>query len=209
MSGLLALLWIGCAAANEASIQTLYADIHRLLPGTYTNAVQLASHDGGDEAFALTTIIKPLANPELGETLFYLEEFRDKDPAAVTRIRIYSFTTEESRVRLRLLNPHDMETLHGAHADLSRAENLTMDDVRLDRDACMLDVSRYNSAIVAHMRHRACDIGDIFNDYELIVDQTGSWTCYARRLLSDDCLVWLQMPAFPCVRQERVTAASP
>lgn len=193
------------ATADDADVDDLYADIHRLFPGTYDNTAQMARHTGGGDAFALTTIVKPLTNAALGETLYYLEEYRDSDPDSVTRIRIYSFTTEDGIVRLKLLNPIDVDALHGAHADLKRAEALTMADIKSDRDVCMLDVSRYNGAVVARMRYRACDIGDIYNDYELIIDQAGSWTCYARRRLSDDSLTWLQMPAFPCVRQERAS----
>ena len=187
----------------------MYADIARWFPGIYTNAVQLANHDGLGEAFALTTIVRPLSNPSLGETLYYLEEFRDNDPNALTRIRIYSFTTESSGVRLRLLNPTDIAALKGSHADLSRVEQLTMQDIAIDREVCMLDVTRHDDTLVARMRYRACDIGDIYNDYELIIDRSGSWTCYARRFLSDDSLAWLQMPAFPCVHQQRAALNSP
>lgn len=201
----LALSGFSPAAADGSDLDSVYVDIDLLFPGTYSNAGQLTRHDGGDDAFALTTIVKRLTNPALGETLYYLEEFRDNDPAAVTRIRIYSFFTEGDIVRLRLLNPIDVEDLQGAHNDIRRAEALTMDDIHVDRDVCLLDMSRYGDTLVARMRYRACDIGDIYNDYELILDGTGSWTCYARRQLSDDSLVWLQMPAFPCVRQERAS----
>lgn len=203
-----ALVALGSVAAAESS-DTVLADIDRLFPGTYTNEAQLASADGSAEAFALTTIVKPLSNPALGETLYYLEEYKDNDPTAVTRIRIYSFMTEESGVRLLLLNPTDVEALHGAHADLSRAEQLTPEDIHLDRDGCMLDITRYNDTLVARMESRACDVLETWVDYELILDQTGTWTCYARRLQSDDSLTWLQMPAFPCIRQQRTATVSP
>ena len=93
-----------------------------------------------------------------------------------------------------------MDALRGAHADLSRAEQLTPDDIRLDRDNCMLDISGYDDIVVARMKTHACDVLETWVDYKLIVDQTGTWTCYARRLQADDSLVWLQMPAFPCIR---------
>ncbi len=202
------LIAFGNSAAAE-SPDTILADIDRLLPGTYTNDVQLASADGRAEAFALTTIIKPMSNAALGETLYYLEEYKDDDPSAVTRIRIYSFMTEESGVRLRLLNPTDVEALHGAHADLSRAEQLTPEDIQLDRDGCMLDITRHDDTLVARMESRACDVLETWVDYELIIDQSGTWTCYARRLQSDDSLTWLQMPAFPCIRQQRMATISP
>jgi hypothetical protein len=203
-------LWVGLASAADGSAtQDMYADIDRLFPGTYTNAAQLAMAEGQAEAFALTTIVKPLNNPALGETLYYLEEFRDNDPDAVTRIRIYSFMTEESGVRLRLLSPTDIEALHGAHADLFRAEKLTPEDIHLDRKVCMLDMTRLNDTIVAQMRYQACDVRDTWMDYEFIIDHTGTWTCYARRLQSDDSLTSLQMPAFPCIRQQRAALAQP
>lgn len=202
------LLAFGSVNAAE-STDAVLADIDQLLPGTYTNDVQLASADDRAEAFALTTIIKPMSNATLGETLYYLEEYKDNDPSAVTRIRIYSFLTEDSGVRLRLLNPTDVEALHGAHADLSRAEQLTPEDIQLDRDGCMLDITRYNDTLVARMESGACDVLETWVDYELIIDQTGTWTCYARRQQADDSLAWLQMPAFPCIRQQRTATVSP
>lgn len=194
------------AADTEDSI---LGDIARLLPGTYTNEAQLATNDGAAEAFALTTIIKPLSNPTLGETLYYLEEFKDNDPSAITRIRIYSFWPEDGGVRLLLLNPTDVDSLQGAHADLARAERLTMSDIKVDRDGCMLDVTRHNDTLVSRMRYQACDVLETWVDYELILDQTGTWTCYARRQQADDSLAWLQMPAFPCIRQQRIANVSP
>lgn len=194
------------AADSENSI---LGDIARLLPGTYTNEAQLASIDGVSDAFALTTIIKPISNPTLGETLYYLEEFKDNDPAAITRIRIYSFWPEDGGVRLLLLNPTDVESLQGAHADLARAERLTMRDIKVDRGGCMLDVTRHDDTLVSRMRYQACDVLETWVDYELIIDQTGIWTCYARRQQADDSLAWLQMPTFPCIRQKRIAGVSP
>ncbi|NKB45132.1 MAG: hypothetical protein GKS03_12745 [Alphaproteobacteria bacterium] len=202
----MAMVTTSVAAADSDPILD---NIARLLPGTYTNETQLATADGSAEAFALTTIIRPLSNPGLGDTLYYLEEFRDNDPSAVTRIRIYSFWRDDSGVRLLLLNPTDVESLHGAHADLARAERLTHDDIKLDRDGCMLDITRLDDNLVARMRHHACDVLETWVDYELIIDQTGTWTCYARRLQADDSLASVQMPAFPCIRQQRIATVSP
>ncbi|MFL2770124.1 MAG: CpcT/CpeT family chromophore lyase [Rhodospirillaceae bacterium] len=199
------LLWCNIAhATNESSLKHIYGEIDRLLPGTYTNSVQLASSDSQAEAYALTTIIKRLNNPALGTTLYYLEEFRDDNPSAVTRIRIYSFTTEETGLRLRLINPTDIKALRGAHADLLQVESLTMADVHLDRDVCMLDINRFDHAIIARMRYHACDRRETWLEYELIIDEIGLWTCSARRSQFDDSLISWQMPAFPCIRQQRL-----
>jgi hypothetical protein len=73
----------------------------------------------------------------------------------------------------------------------------------------MLDMTSLSDTIVAQMRYQACDVRDTWMDYELIIDHTGTWTCYARRLQSDDSLSSLQMPAFPCIRQQRVAPTSP
>lgn len=173
------------------------------LPGVYANADQLKGYEDDEDAHALTTIVKPLSNPVLGQNLYYLEEFRDNDPTALTRIRIYEFLVVEDRVRLRLLNPKDTEALQGDHATLSKAMQLTHDDISPDRDSCLLDLTTYNGTLLARMRHQACDVQDTWVDYEWVVDPAGTWTCYARRMKRDDSLTWLQMPAFPCIRQTR------
>lgn len=173
------------------------------LPGTYTNAAQLTGHENDEGAFALTTIIKPLTNPALGDNLYYLEEFRGDDPKAIVRIRIYQFTEIDGLVHLRLLNPTDTDGLQGDHGTLAKAAQLTHADISPDRDACLLYLSTYNDDLVARMTSRACDVQDTWIDYELIIDDSGTWTCFARRQKSDDRLTWLQMPSFPCVRQTR------
>lgn len=173
------------------------------LPGTYTNAKQVKGHEDDEGAFALTTIIKPLTNPAFGDNLYYLEEFRDNNPTAIIRIRIYAFTVVDDQVQLRLLNPTDTEGLQGDHLTLAKAARLTHADISPDRDACLLYLSTYNDNLVARMTSRSCDLPDTWVDYELIIDETGTWTCFARRQKSDDRLAWLQMPSFPCVRQTR------
>lgn len=173
------------------------------LPGIYTNADQLSGYEGNADAHALTTIIKPLTNAALGENLYYLEEFRDNDPKALTRIRIYEFMAVDDRIRLRLLNPTDTDALQGDHATLAKATVLTHDDITPDRASCLLDLTSYNGTLVARMAHQACDVRDTWVDYEWIIDPAGTWTCYTRRMKHDDSLTWLQMPAFPCIRQTR------
>jgi len=173
------------------------------LPGVYSNADQLKGYEDEEDAHALTTIVKPLHNAALGENLYYLEEYRDNDPKALTRIRVYEFLIVENRVRLRLLNLKDTDALQGDHATLSKAMQLTHDDITPDREACLLDLTSYNGTLLARMRHQACDVQDTWVDYEWVVDPEGTWTCYARRMKQDDSLTWLQMPAFPCIRQTR------
>lgn len=194
---------------NELPADQILKRLETWLPGVYTNAQQVTGHDNDAGAFALTTIIKPLINPAFGDNLYYLEEFRDNDPQAVTRIRIYQFKEVDGLVQLRLLNPTDAAALQGDHATLAKAAQLTDADISPDRDACLLYLSSYNTDLVARMTSRACDVQNTWIDYELIIDETGTWTCFARRSKNDDRLVWLQMPSFPCVRQTRTPLNNP
>jgi hypothetical protein len=187
--------------------------IKEVLPGKYQTSMgsQIDPNQSKNDDLGthhLTTIIKSLTNPKLGKNLYYLEEFRDNNPLKVTRIRVYKFWAQEDNVYLKLLNPINTDNLVGSHNNLQLAENLSESDIKPDRDVCILSLSSFHSKIIARMRTRKCDREDTWIDYELIIGKQGMWTCFARRDLKNDSLVWLQMLDSPCIYQTKVSNSS-
>ena len=191
---------------DSLEIMSLVKDV---LPGKYqtsplSHSDKSASDRNNSNAYSLTTIIRSLENPKLGQNLYYLEEFRDNDPTNITRIRIYKFWSQKENIYLKLLNPINTDKLIGSHKNLRLVENLSHEDINPDRDVCILALSKLHNKIVARMGTRKCDRENTWIDYELILENNGMWTCFARRTLTDDSLVWLQMLDSPCIYQKKI-----
>jgi hypothetical protein len=185
--------------------EEILARVAQILPGRFDNMAQLAL--AGSEsatAYRLTTIITPVDIPALGGRLYHVEEFRDGDPSALTRIRLYQFSNDAGAVMMHVLNPTDMEALRGVHNDPRPVVGLTWADIKPDRAVCALVVHAFGEGLVARMRTGACRVDALWVDYELLIGTDVQLTCHARRARDDDRLEWLQMPAFPCIRQVRV-----
>jgi hypothetical protein len=183
----------------------ILARVARILPGRYDNRAQLALAGAeSGAAYRLTTVITPVDVPALGGRLYHVEEFRDGDPRAVVRIRLYQFSQDAGAVMMHVLNPTDVEGLRGVRNDPRRVAGLTRADIMPDRAACALVVHGFGEGLVARMRTGACRVGELWVDYELLMGQDVQLTCHARRARDDDRLEWLQMPSFPCIRQARV-----
>ena len=181
----------GALAADEAPA-LLLARLGWLLPGRY-------EHDGGAGGWRLTTIITPVEVPALGGRLYHVEEYRDGEPARLTRVRLYRMSVEAGGPVVHVLNPRDMV----AARDAGAAARLGMADIEPDRPACALRVTGFGARMVARMASRACRVGGQWVDYEMLLDEDMLVTCHARRALADDRLTWLQMPPSPCIRQQR------
>ncbi|MBL8631466.1 MAG: chromophore lyase CpcT/CpeT [Rhodospirillaceae bacterium] len=156
------------------------------LPGDYDNNEQIVRQSGGGLAvtkttpfFRVHTIIKRVAMPEIGEHVFYLEEYRDNDPAKITRIRLYKFTVdiEAQAIRLHLLNPLKPEVLVGAHSDLAKVEALKLADMRADRDLCDVFIRWEGNQFRGAMKPKSCDRPDKTTvDYTLTIGPKHHWT---------------------------------
>jgi hypothetical protein len=192
------------APVAESRAEILRAQVEQLLPGRYDNAALLPPDKAASAAWQLTTIITPVEVPALGGRLYHVQEYRDGSPAALTRVRLYRFSIKAGKLDLHLLNPRDM----AAARDVAAAARLTPADVAPDRGGCALAVTGFGGQIAARMKSRACRVGAQWVDYEMLLGEDMLVTCHARRAVKDDRLTWLQMPAFPCIRQSRVAPAA-
>lgn len=77
------------------------------------------------------SIFRPVELPELGEHVFYVEQYSNADPADIYRQRLYVFSPsyETGEIRLDILAPRDPDAVRGAHLDPSLLEELTGDEL--------------------------------------------------------------------------------
>ena len=202
------------AKEDEETGEIIIDIIHKIFPGFYET--EFTNENSSDkkltnDRFPITTIILPFENSNIGENLFYLEEFRDNNPSQVIRRRVYYFWSENNKVKLKLLNPREELNFTPLDNDYTKdidnrlefVRSLNLDDFRPDRDVCILNISQYEERVVARMQTRLCDREETWIDYELIINGKGMWTCFSRRKIEDDSLFWLQMADFPCIWQNR------
>ncbi|MSO99042.1 MAG: hypothetical protein EXR11_12630 [Rhodospirillaceae bacterium] len=194
----LCMLWAsGAVAQTKPELDTQLAQLMQMLPGEYDNAVQIKRQNGEKPFFPVHTIIKPVAMPEVGEHVLYLEEYRDNDPAKLIRIRLYKFNVEENAkaIRLHLVNPLKPEALIGAHKDIAKIEALTLADMRVDRDVCDVFIRKNGAEFRGAMKENACNRPDqTVVDYTLIVGPNKHWVRNRARSMDTGAVAWEFVP---------------
>lgn len=170
------------------------------LPGDYDNNEQIVRQSGGGLAqpttkpfFRVHTIIRRVNMPEIGDHVFYLEEYRDNDPTKFTRIRLYKFTVdlEAQAIRLHLVNPLKPESLVGAHKDLAKVEALKLSDMRVDRDLCDVLIRWEGNQFRGSMKPKSCDRPDkLWVDYTLTIGPKHHWVRNRARAPQTDAVAW-------------------
>ena len=194
----LCMLWAsGANAQTKLDLDTQLAQLMQMLPGEYDNAVQIKRQGGEKPFFPVRTIIKPVRMPEVGEHVLYLEEYRDNDPAKLTRIRLYKFTMEPDAkaIRLHLVNPLKPEALVGAHKDLARVQALKLADLRVDRDVCDVFIRKDGAEFRGAMKERSCNRPDqTVVDYTLIVGPAKHWVRNRARSMETGAVAWEFVP---------------
>jgi hypothetical protein len=101
----------------------------------------------------------PVDLPEFGEHVFYVEQYIEGDPTNIYRNRIYSFSVDddEDAIQLTIYSFKDHEAVVGAHADPSKLEGLTMDDVR-SLPGCEVFWKKQDDHFIGYMPDGACRV---------------------------------------------------
>lgn len=78
------------------------------------------------------SIFSPVEMPELGEHVYYVQQYSDDDPAKIYRQRLYSFSAnaEEDAIELVIYAPPDAAAVVDAHLDPSKLAGLKAADLK-------------------------------------------------------------------------------
>ncbi|MDX2221596.1 MAG: chromophore lyase CpcT/CpeT [Rhodospirillaceae bacterium] len=131
--------------------------------------------------------------PAFGPIVFYVEEYRDDDPAQVIRQRLVTLASDraEKAIRMRQGFFKSPDAVRGAHIDPSKLSALTAQDVSF-LDGCDVFWRREADQFVGAMKDKACVFGDgdkrRYSVYRLVLSETKYWVADSTRLVSDDTL---------------------
>ncbi len=161
------------AAAQIREIMTFW-------PGTYNNDKQIASAKDNGEAIWLlddsgeggylqvqSHYIK-LDKPEIGENVLYVEEYRDHDPAATYRQRIYTLAVDSlGMVKVKMWPFKDKKKYIGAWNNPSILDSLKKDEISAYPDFCDMHVKKTADGYEMYMNDKDCAFGDKYFSYQV------------------------------------------
>ncbi len=126
------------SADKSPSGKILARDFNRMMawfPGEYDNVEQVYFEENlnipnAERHERIHHIFIAVDLPNFPGTTFYVEQYKDNDPAEVYRQRIYSFEPDftENAIRLTIHVPKDPKAILGAHKDVSKLDGLRPED---------------------------------------------------------------------------------
>lgn len=146
-----------------------------------------------DRHVRLHTMHRRLELPGFGEHVFYVEEYKDNDPAEVVRQRLVIFSSLGLNGAIRMQQGFFKEPneVLGAQHDPARLEGLGPDDVFF-LDECDVHWRRVADQYEGAMQPKTCIFGEgaerRYSVHNLILSQSKYWRVDATRLVSDDSL---------------------
>ncbi len=129
--------------------------------GRFDNHVQVLhdEHDGVEHPHRrVHSIFEPVQIPELGEHLFYVEQYSGGDPDRVFRQRLYRFEQgDDDEIVLHIHAFADPDAVRGAHDDPTLLDGLTLDDLE-PKPGCEVYWRRVDDHFEGATRPGACHI---------------------------------------------------
>ena len=170
-------------------------------PGDYDNNEQIVRQSGGGLSAAtstpiyrLHTVFKRVNLPEIGENVFFVEEWQNNNPADISRIRLYSLTVDEKEgaILVKFHTPLDEKVLVGAHKDVAKVEKLKKTDVRTFRDPCNVYLRWVGGQFEGGMKEQSCTVNDgkEWYQYQIVVGQKYYWARDRRFNFADGKVSW-------------------
>lgn len=169
----IALMALSLPATGHADSKDDLADFIAWFPGRYDSALQVleqraARLDPSERNYRRHSIFRRVELPAFGELVYYAEQYRDGDPEAVYRQRIYAIDIDPERdqLRLRVHIPPDTNALLGAYREPGLLDGLAPEDTtvwpgcdlywareadrlvgRLDKGACSFESERFGQRV--------------------------------------------------------------
>ena len=210
-------------AQAQSPLEQDLAQIMDWWPGTYSNDAQVAEIEEqmGEENFTgevwrldntgmggylnVTSHYAKLDMPALGENVLYVEEYRDGDPSATYRQRIYVLSVDEENeiIRVNLRTFKDREKYVGAYADLSMLDDLSEDELSAFPPICDLLVEQRGNAYHMPMGKNACAFGGRAFAYEAVINGEEFWFRDKITDLAEDVIV-MTMANFNFHKSDRI-----
>lgn len=157
-----ALVWLCAQAAWAEGPESDLADFADWFPGRYDSALQVLEQRAArlpaeQRNYRRHSIFRRVDLPAFGEYVYYAEQYRDGDPEAVYRQRVYvvSIDPERQQLRLRVHIPPDTDALLGAYRDPELLTGLRPEDTTV-WPGCDLFWQREGERLVGRLDEGAC-----------------------------------------------------
>lgn len=155
-------------------------ELMEMWPGTYNNDKQIAQviKDGGKVwrfngegkggYLELQSHYIKLNNPEIGENVLYVEEYRGHQPDSTYRQRIYTINVDSTNtIRVKMYPFKDKKKYVGAWRDVALLHGLKADEIIAFPDICDLQVEKDGDVYYMRMNGEDCAFGDRVFNYEV------------------------------------------
>lgn len=163
--------------------------------GEFDNEEQIWFHHrsgaDGEPPIRIHTIHKRVNMPVLGDHVFYVEEYRDHNPANIIRQRLVVFSSdlEENAIRVKQGFFKDAASIVGGHHSPEKIENLSEDAVWF-MDACDVFLRRDVDQFEGGMKAKACVFGEgaerRYSVHNLAFSENKFWRTDQTFLVADD-----------------------
>ncbi len=148
LAALLALLACLPATADEHDLQADLEQLNAWFAGRFDNywQVRLEQSEPPEHPHGrIHSIFAPVELPEIGEHVYYVQQYSEGDPTKIYRQRLYSFSanSEENAIELVIYAPPDTAAVVDSHLDPSKLAGLTIADLK-SYDGCEVYWQRQN-----------------------------------------------------------------
>ncbi|MEO0996683.1 MAG: chromophore lyase CpcT/CpeT [Pseudomonadota bacterium] len=163
-----------------------------------------------ERVLRLHTVHRRVSLPDFGEHVFYVEEYRDNDPAEIIRQRLVLFSAGDDGRGIRMQQGffRSPEAVRGAHEEPSRLDGLSADDVTF-LPQCDVYWQRRAGQFEGSMAPKACVFGDgderRYSVHDLTLAEDKYWRVDATFLVADDTL----FRGYPADRPLQMNRARP
>jgi len=182
------ILYPSCKTSQRVgpvSLQDQLSEIMKIWPGTYSNDKQIAElekkgtpiwrlDDSGKDGYLnIKSHYIRLDAPQIGEHVLYVEEYRDNDPTATYRQRIYTLSIDEEAqiIRVKLWPFKDKEKYIGSWRDPSSLHKLSVEEISAFPPICDLLVQKLGDKYYMPMNKQDCTFGDKTFNYQVLLSK--------------------------------------